>query len=73
MALPEERLQVIIILLLLCRLDILLQKLVPVGEGVSVHNMHVVNTISPSLPEVLDQQVSLLPQCLLINEWIVEK
>ena len=28
--------------------------------GISVHDAHVVNTVSPILPEVADQEVSLL-------------
>ena len=30
------------------------------GIGVSVHDIHVVNTVGPVLPEVTDQEVSLL-------------
>ena len=38
---------------------LLLQKLVLVGEGVSVHNIHVVNTVCTYLPEVVDYKVLL--------------
>ena len=58
MVLPEARLHIII--LHICRLEALLQRHVPVVEDISVHNTHVVNTFLPPLPEVADQQVSLL-------------
>ena len=54
------RLQVLILLLLLFHLKTLLRCLFPVGDGVSVHNMHVINTVYPSMPEFADQQVSIL-------------
>ena len=70
MALPDSILQVFLLLLLLCRLETLLQRLVLVREGVSVHDTNVVETIRPSLPDVLDQQISLLIQCLLRHRSI---
>ena len=45
-----KRLQVLIILLLLFHLKTLIRRLFPVGDGVSVHNTHAVNTVRPSLP-----------------------
>ena len=38
-----------------------------VGEGVSVHDMHVVNNVCPSMPEAVDQQVYLLLQMIQIH------
>ena len=60
LAFLETRLQVILLLVLLCLQEKLLQRIVPVGEGVSIHSTHVVNVIHPYLSWVLDQQVSLL-------------
>ena len=34
--------------------------LLPIGLCISVHDTHVVNTVCPIVPEVLDQKVSLL-------------
>ena len=60
----EERLQVILLLLLLCPMDTFLCRLVLLGEGVSIDYMHVVNTIHTYLPEVAENQVSLLLQMI---------
>ena len=49
-----------ILLLLLLRLKTLLWLHVPVRDGISVHNTHVFNAFSPSLPEVMDEKVFLL-------------
>ena len=54
------RIQVILLLILLRRPKTLLRRFVPVGEGVSVHSMHVINTARPYLPEVVNQKVSFL-------------
>ena len=43
------------------------------GDGVSVHGTHVINTVCPYLPEVVDHQVSLLLKIIQIHGWIVEK
>ena len=56
----EERLRIILLLLPLSHLKILLWILVPVVEGISVHNTHVVNNVHPSLSEVADDKVSPL-------------
>ena len=40
------------------------------GEGASVHNTHVVNTVRPSLPEVLGEKISLLFQIYRSHWWI---
>ena len=40
-------------------------------EGVSVHGMHVVNTVRTSLTEVTDEKVSLLLQVFCSIWWIV--
>ena len=45
----------------------------PVGEGVSVHDTHVMNTVCPSLPGVADQKVSLLLGILQHHRWIFER
>ena len=60
-----------ILLLLICCLETLLSWLVPVGEDDSVHDMHVVNTVSPSLPEVTDDKLSFLLQVICSYWWIV--
>ena len=52
--------QILLILIPLFRLNTLLQLLVSVGGGVIIHDMHVVNTVRPSLPEVPCYKVSLL-------------
>ena len=71
--LPESRLQVHCLLLLLFCLETLLRRLVPVGEGFSVHDKHVVNTVCPYIPEVADQQVSLMLKFLQSHRLIVVK
>ena len=70
---PEARLQVLLLLILLRRLETLLQILLTMGEGVSVHNTNIMNNVRLYLPEVADQQVSLLLQMLQIHGWIVER
>ena len=52
--------QKIILIFSLHRLKTLLWWLIPVIEGFSVQNMHVMNTVSPYLIEVMDEKVSLL-------------
>ena len=52
--LTEAIIQIILLLLLIFRLKTLLLKLVPVGDGVSVHDTHFVNTVRPSLTEIAD-------------------
>ena len=56
-ALLEASLHVFLLLLfiLIRYLEGILRRLVQVGEGVSVHVTHVVNTVCPSLSEVADQ------------------
>ena len=56
----EASLQVHLILAPLRFLHTFLWGPPPIGLGVSVHDTHVVNTVSPIGPEVLDQKVSLL-------------
>ena len=68
---PEASLQIFPFLLLLRHLEALLRRLVPVGEVVSIHYMHVVNTARPSLSEVSYQQTSLLIQHLFFHRQIV--
>ena len=62
--LPEAILQLFLFLLLLRIQEELLRILVPVGQAVSVHNTHAVNTVHIYLPEVADQKISLLLQHL---------
>ena len=56
----KARLQILLLLLPLSRMKTLLQRLAPVVEGVIFHDTHVVNTVSPSLPEVGDENSLLL-------------
>ena len=56
----EASLQVFLIIILICRMEALLRRLVLVVEVTSVHDMHVLNTICTSLSEVVYQQISLL-------------
>ena len=56
----EACLQVYSLLCPLRLLQVLLQGLRLVGLDISVHDMHVVNTVSPIQSEVTDQEVSLL-------------
>ena len=44
----------LLLIILLYHLKTLLWVLVPVREGVGVHDSHVVNTVSPYIPEVTD-------------------
>ena len=69
----EESLQVLPLLLLLRRLEEIIWRLVLVGEGVSVHDTDVINTVRPYISEVAYQQISLLLQRLIFHSWIVEK
>ena len=71
--LTEEILQVFLFLLLLRCLEVLLQKLFLVGEGVSVHNTHVVINFSLSLPESVDQQISRLVLRIFCHRQVVDK
>ena len=48
--LPESIFQVFLLIILLRRLEEILQQLVLVGEGVSVHDARVVNIVCPYLP-----------------------
>ena len=70
---PRSSLQVFVLLLRLRRLEELLQILVPVREDLSVHDIHVVNTVCYSFLEVVDQKVSLLIWFLLRHGHLVEK
>ena len=56
----EARLQIVLLIILINRMKTFLRRLVLVGEGVSVHDTHVVNTVHPYLTEVADRKVSLL-------------
>ena len=58
--LPDTRLQLCTLLLLILRLEALILQLVMVVEGIIVHDTHVVNTISPYLSEVVYQHIPLL-------------
>ena len=69
--LKEASLQVLTLFLLLHRHEALLRRLFLLGEDVGIHNAHVVNTVRPSLPEVADQQISLLLGRLFFNRWVL--
>ena len=56
----ETMLQLLIILPFLFPTKKLLWQLVPIGDVVSVHDKHVMNTVHPSLSEFADQQIYLL-------------
>ena len=59
-ALLEAAIQVHLILNLLRLLHTFLMRLLPIGRSISVHDMHVVNTICTILPKAPEQKVSLL-------------
>ena len=54
LTLLEARLQINILLPLFSLVEVLLQRFLKIQQGFSVHDTHVVNTVSPLLPEVLD-------------------
>ena len=56
----EASLQINLILPLFHLVEALLWLLQLVSEGVSVHDTHVMNTVGPLLPEVLDKKDALL-------------
>ena len=56
----DASLQVHLLLTPLCLLQTSLGGFISIGLCISVHNMHVVNTVCPILPEVPEQKVSLL-------------
>ena len=56
----EASLQIHLFLPLFCLVEAFIRRLWLISEGVSVHNTHVVNTVSPLLPEVQDQNAALL-------------
>ena len=55
--LPEASLQVLTLFFFPHHQEALLWRLFTVGEGVSVHDTHVMNTVCTSLPEVVDKQI----------------
>ena len=61
----EASLHIHLFLPLFCLMEALIRLLNMVCEGVSIHNTHVVNTVGPLLPEVLDKKVALLFRDLL--------
>ena len=60
----EARLRVRTFFPIFCSQEALLLWLVLVRECVSIHNLNVVHTVLPYLPEVADQQIPLLIWCL---------
>ena len=56
----EAALQVHLLLTLLRLLQTFLGRLLPIGLSISVHNTYVMNTVFPIIPEVPEQNVSLL-------------
>ena len=71
--LTETRRQVLTNFLLLCHPDALIRLLFLVREGVSVHGMHVVNTVCPYLSEVTDKQTPLLLGCLFLTGGLLRR
>ena len=69
----EAGLQIFLLLLFLYHMENFIGWLFTVVEGFSVHNKHVVNNVYPSLPDIVDQKISLLLWCLFIRSRIVEK
>ena len=59
-ALLEAALQVHILLTLIRLLQKFIGGILQIGLSISVHDLHVVNTVCPVLPEVPEQKVSLL-------------
>ena len=57
--LMEACIQVNLLLRLLCPLQTLFWCLLCMGLGFFVHNYHVVKTVDPILPKVMDQEVAL--------------
>ena len=56
----EAGLQIIPLFLFLCCQEKYIWRLFMVGEGISIHDTHVVNTVSPSQTEVADKELPLL-------------
>ena len=71
MSLLNSYLQLRHIFILLCRLEALLRMLPLVSEGVSTHDIHVMNTVHLLLLEFLDYYIPLLFQFLSTFQQIV--
>ena len=56
----EASLQIHLLFPPFCLVEALFRVLFPVRQGVSVHDTHVVNTVCPLFPEVLDKKVAFL-------------
>ena len=69
----EASLQVFLIIILICRMEALLWRLVILGESVSVYNKHVLNIVFISLSEVADQQISRMLRHIFFHMRIVDK
>ena len=69
----EASLQVLTLFLLLRHYEALLWRPVLVREGGSVHDMHVVNTVCPYLPEFVDQHISIIIGRLFISMWVLRR
>ena len=54
MTLMEARLQILLLIILLCHMKTLLRKKVIVVEGASVHDTHVVSTFCLSMSYIAD-------------------
>ena len=67
----EAYLQILNFLLFLHHMEALLQGLLEVGGGISIHNTHVMNYYCPLLIEFLDDKLSLLFKIIWYQQWIV--
>ena len=68
----EENLQILHISLFIHGLEIFLWQLVLVREEIRIHNKNVVDTIHPSLTEVVDKEVSLFLQLLPVKSGFLD-
>ena len=71
--LPETRLHILLLPILIWRLEKLLCQIFPLREDFIVHNMHIMNIVCPSLLKATNQKVSLLLWVLQSYVWIFVK
>ena len=71
--LSESRLQIHKKFTLLLRQEKLLQVIMMIQEGVSVHGMYFVINVCPSMTDVVDHLISLLLRLMFSTRWIVQK
>ena len=70
-AFMEAGIQILLLCLLLCLLKTLFWWLFTVIEGISVHNMHVINNVRYYLTEVTDEKASILLWVFRSLLWII--